>query len=142
MTVARFEWLQDGDFIQGGPHTRNDAANLRIAPAAPGALSGPIEFEGFGTTSPGNVTVHVYSDLDENRAPSGSQERIDCSIPQSADPEKCEWYEGSDGLSLTVRPIMDEPAALTLTAVYTILLDQLPENSVRTVAHATWVITR
>lgn len=141
MTLMRYEWLQGGEFIQGGPSDAGEAAALLLGVVGNNALSSPFEFVGFGT-APGNVMVSLYSDRDENGAPSGSEERVDCSFPVPPDVEKCEWQEGPEGLTLTVRPDIERPAVVTITTVYVIPLDQLPENANRTVLHGTWIIAR
>ncbi|GAA3514901.1 hypothetical protein GCM10022262_42640 [Georgenia daeguensis] len=140
MTVASYEWLRDGEFIQGGPATESEASELEINSAGPGALHAPIIVSGFGKSAPGHVLVRLYSNIDEGGAPAGTEERLDCSIPEPPDADMCKWQENVNGLTLTLSPETANPAALTVTSVYVLPLDLRPEGSDKIGVHATWVI--
>lgn len=142
MTVARFEWLRDGAFIEGGPGNEHEAQELRINSAADHTLEPPMKCAGFGSVAPGIVIVRLYPDLDAHGTPAGEAELVDCSFPDPPDAEKCAWRQEVDGRTLTVLPEAFRPAALTLTAVYGIPFGEAPHHSPRSVVHATWAITR
>src|SRR5699024_12680528 len=59
MTGARFEWLRDGAFIEGGPGNEHEAQELRINSAADETLEPPMKCAAVGRAEAGIVIVQL-----------------------------------------------------------------------------------